>query len=316
VDEARRRGIQVEVLDADAAYFRLTMGARTVTCRESLSELTSAIAMSRCDDKHVTHRVLGEARLHVPDQIVARDKDANRAFLDHHERIVVKPRRGEQGAGITVDVRTHDALAKAVRRARGAGGDVLLEAFHPGEDLRVIVIDGEVVAAAVRRPAQVVGDGRRTVRELVRRQSRRRAAATGGESRIPTDADTWACVREAGYGPDDVLPAGETVRVRKTANLHTGGTIEDVTERLHPALAEVSVRAAAALEIPVVGLDLMVPRLDGAEYVIIEANERPGLANHEPAPTAERFVDFLFPQSRTQAGPSPRVPPGRRHAST
>jgi len=302
VDEARRRGIQVEVLDADAAYFRLTMGARTVTCRESLSELTSAIAMSRCDDKRVTHRVLRTARLHVPGQRVAGSRQENAAFLADHPRLVVKPRRGEQGAGVSVDVRTAEDLSRAIRRARHGGGDVLLESFHAGEDLRVIVIDGEVVAAAVRRPAQVTGTGRHKARDLVRRQSRRRAAATGGESRIPKDADTWACLRESGYGPDDVVPAGETVRVRKTANLHTGGSIEDVTAKLHPALAEVSVRAAAALEIPVVGLDLIVPRLDGAEYVIIEANERPGLANHEPAPTAERFVDFLFPQTRTQHG--------------
>ncbi|MFI5044232.1 MAG: N-acetylglutaminylglutamine synthetase, partial [Acidimicrobiales bacterium] len=85
--------------------------------------------------------------------------------------------------------------------------------------------------------------------------------------------------------------------VRRTANLHTGGTIHDVTDELHPALAEVAVRAAEAIGIPVLGLDLMVPAPDQADYVIIEANEQPGLANHEPQPTAERFIDLLFPET-------------------
>ena len=93
-------------------------------------------------------------------------------------------------------------------------------------------------------------------------------------------------------------PHGERMRVRRTANLHTGGTIEDVTDRLHPEIADAAVRAAAALGIPVTGLDFLVPDVEGPDYVFIEANERPGLANHEPQPTVERFVDLLFPETR------------------
>ena len=87
------------------------------------------------------------------------------------------------------------------------------------------------------------------------------------------------------------------VKVRGTANLHTGGTIHDVTGMVHPQLVEAAVAATRAIDIPVCGVDLMVkdPRLP--DYVFIEANERPGLANHEPQPTAERFVDLLFPLS-------------------
>jgi D-alanine-D-alanine ligase-like ATP-grasp enzyme len=94
-----------------------------------------------------------------------------------------------------------------------------------------------------------------------------------------------------------VLPEGKHLRVRKTANLHTGGTIHDVTDRLHPALRQAAVDAARAIDIPVTGLDFLVPSVERPDYVIIEANERPGLANHEPQPTAERFVDLLFPQT-------------------
>ena len=86
--------------------------------------------------------------------------------------------------------------------------------------------------------------------------------------------------------------------MRRTANLHTGGTIHDVTAEVHPDLRTVAVAAAEAIGIPVTGIDLLVPDVTAPEYVFIEANERPGLANHEPQPTAAAFVDFLFPGNR------------------
>lgn len=189
-------------------------------------------------------------------------------------------------------------MEKAIRAARRFDSRVLLESFHSGQDLRILVIGFEVVAAALRHPAEVIGDGRTSIRALIEAQSRRRQAASGGESRIPLDAEIERVLRQAGYDHDSVLPEGQHLAVRRTANLHTGGCLEDVTEQLHPALAEAAVRAARALDIPVVGLDLLVEAVDRPDYVIIEANERAGLANHEPQPTAARFVDLLFPLSQ------------------
>ncbi|NJP35371.1 N-acetylglutaminylglutamine synthetase [Micromonospora thermarum] len=297
-DEAMRRGIRVEVTDPSWGELRLSSGGRTILTRESLSELTSAVAMSRCDDKRVTRRILARAGLSVPRGRTATGDQADAAFLAEVGHLVVKPARGEQGNGITVGVTTPDALKAAVELAARFCPEVLLEELCTGEDLRVVVIDHEVVAAAVRRPASITGDGVHDIAELIERQSRRRAAATGGESRIPLDDMTRDVVTEAGYALDDVLPEGEVLAVRRTANLHTGGTIHDVTAELHPAIAEACVTASRALDIPVTGLDLLVPAPDRPEHVFIEANERPGLANHEPQPTAERFVDLLFPGTR------------------
>ena len=106
---------------------------------------------------------------------------------------------------------------------------------------------------------------------------------------------TEGTVREAGWSYDDVLPEGTRLRVRRTANLHQGGTIHDVTARVNPELCRVAVTVADAIGIPVTGIDLLVPDVTKDEYVFIEANERPGLANHEPQPTAEAFIDYLFP---------------------
>ncbi|MFW6060301.1 MAG: N-acetylglutaminylglutamine synthetase [Phycisphaeraceae bacterium] len=297
VDEARRRGITVSDIDTEGNYFVLGMGGRSITCRESLTELTTAIAMSICDDKAKTRRVLEGAGLELPAQRLVDGSYGDVQFMHECGSVVVKPMRGEQGAGISVDVRDEETLQIAIDDARRQCKDVLLEAFVKGEDLRIIVINFEVVAAAVRRPPIITGTGRHTISQLIEKYNRRRAAATGGESRVPTEGETERCITEAGYSQDDILPAGETLAVRKTANLHTGGTIHDVTNRLHPTLADAAGRAAVAIDIPVVGMDLIVPDVSGDTYYIIEANERPGLANHEPQPTAEKFIDFLFPQT-------------------
>lgn len=295
IDEARRRGISAEIVDAEAGIFKLRHAGHEMLCRESLTELTGGVAMTWCQDKVLTSRRLASIGIRVPRQRTAGDTAADIAFLHDCGSVVVKPALGEQGKGISVDVRSEDHLQEAIRRAAEQGGHVVIEEFCSGQDLRIVVIGYKVVAAALRKPAEIVGDGASTVAQLIERQSARRAAATGGESRIPVDGETERCLAEQGLSYESVLENGQAVTVRKTANLHTGGTIHDVTDELHPVLRDVAETAARALRIPVVGLDLLVSSPAAPEYVMIEANERPGLANHEPQPTAQRFVDLLFP---------------------
>lgn len=298
VDEARRRGIEVRVDDAESGLFTLAQGGRRIRCRESLSDLTTAVSMTLCQDKRLTHYILDGAGLRQPAQRLAGNAEENAAFLAEHGSIVVKPVDGEQGQGVAVDLRTAQAMQDAIERARRFDQRVLLESYHRGQDLRIVVIGYQMVAAAIRHPAEVIGDGVHTIGALIEAQSRRRQAATSGESRIPLDAETQRTLHDAGYDYSSVLPAGTRLAVRKTANLHTGGTLEDVTERLHPTLRKAAVQAARALDIPVVGLDMLVESAEGEDYVLIEANERVGLANHQPQPTAQRFIDLLFPLSR------------------
>jgi GNAT-family acetyltransferase (TIGR03103 family) len=302
VDEARRRGVHVEITDAEGGFFRLSNGGRSVHCRESLSEMTSGVAMSICDDKAVTRRVVERAGLVVPDQMTADgNDDALAGFLKKHGRVVVKPARGEQGRGVAVGLDTIEDIKAAIAVAREVCDRVLIEACFEGEDLRLVVIDFKLVAAAIRRPPHVIGDGRQTVRKLIEILSRRRAAATGGESTIPIDGETERCLQMSDLTLDDVLEEGRDVVVRKAANLHTGGSIHDVTSIVHPRLVDAAIKAARAIDIPVVGIDFMVKAPTEPDYVFIEANERPGLANHEPQPTAARFLDLLFPLSGHRA---------------
>ncbi|MGE9291294.1 MAG: N-acetylglutaminylglutamine synthetase [Puniceicoccales bacterium] len=297
INEALRRGIRMSDPDPARGFFTLSLGGRSVTCRESLTEMTSAVAVMRCDDKSLTRELLARKGLKVPAQQSAGESSQNSAFLAQHKRIVVKPASGEQGFGVAVDITDDADMEAAIQEARKSCENVILESYAVGQDLRIIVINSEVVAAAIRRPAEIMGTGKHTVEELIDRLSRRRSAATGGESRIPKDEETERCLRAAGLHYQSVLEEGQVVTVRKAANLHTGGTIHDVTDTLNPVLGEAAIRAAAALSIPVVGLDFIVPDEQSEDYVIIEANERPGLANHEPQPTAQKLIDFLFPHS-------------------
>lgn len=297
VDEALSRGIDVSIDDEASNLFTLTHGGRSIRCHESLTDLTSAVTMSLCQSKFLTHRCLQRAGLAIPAFQIHQDFQGSVGFLQQHGSVVVKPADSEQGKGICCDIRDEATLQSAIRTAQKISATVMLESYHPDLDLRVVVIGYEVVAAALRRPAEITGDGRTQVRELIEKQSRRRAAATGGESRIPLDDETRRCLQLQGLDWESVLEEGRTVAVRKTANLHTGGTLIDVTDELHPTLAQAAIQAAKALQIPVTGIDMIVPAADQPDYVIIEANERPGLANHEPQPTAQKFIDLLFPLS-------------------
>jgi GNAT-family acetyltransferase (TIGR03103 family) len=300
VDEARRRGVHAEVTDAAGGFFRLSYGGRSIHCRESLSEMTSGVAVSICDDKAVTRRVVSAAGLNVPRQITADSEDALAEFLARHKSVVVKPARGEQGRGVSVGLTRIEDVERAVAEAREISDRVLVEECFEGQDLRLVVIDHKLAAAAIRRPPCVVGDGRKNLEALIDQQSRRRSAVTDGESTIPIDEETLRCLAASGKTLETVPAVGEEVLVRKTANLHTGGSIHDVTDIVHPKLVEAACRASQAIDIPVTGIDLMVRSPSEPDYVFIEANERPGLANHEPQPTAERFIDLLFPLSRVR----------------
>ncbi|MCB1215293.1 MAG: N-acetylglutaminylglutamine synthetase, partial [Deltaproteobacteria bacterium] len=233
----------------------------------------------------------------VPDQEKLISLEQAESFLKKHQSIVVKPADNEQGRGISVDIRTLEELKKALDWAKGYASEILLESYHPGQDLRVVVIQGEVVAASIRKIPQIVGDGQHSVKELLNYYNRRRLAATQGESSVPLDEETQRCLKRQALHLDSVLAKGQLVDLRKTANLHTGGTLHDVTKSLQAHLKKVSLKAAEILEIPVVGLDLMIKDPSQEDYVLIEANERVGLANHAPQPTAEKFIDFLFPQT-------------------
>lgn len=298
IDEAKTRGITVKIIDEEANLYRLCYGSNSVLCRESLTEKTCAMAMTICDDKSLTHRILYKSGLRVPRQAIYINMTQAIDLMQTWNSLVIKPASGEQGRGITVDVREKEELQQAIKSASKYSEHILLEEFVHGRDLRIIVIDHKFVAAIERKPAFIIGDGASTIRQLVKKKNKALIQTTGGESQIPINTETERVIHHRNFSWEDVLPHEQELQVCKTANYHTGGTIIDVTDEVSYTLRTAAEKASHVLNIPVVGLDFLVPDFSGDDYVIIEANERPGLANHEPQPTAERFIDFLFPETK------------------
>ena len=226
------------------------------------------------------------------------DDAAAEAFLRSHRPLVVRPARGQPGEGTTLDVRTPAELGPDIERARAVHERVLLEAQAEGQALSVLVIQGRVVAAVERRPARVVGDGEANIGELVQKQARRREAASAGEASLPLDDEVRQHVAAAGHTLADVLPAGESLVLRRTAWLRSGASVHDVTASLHETLRIAAEQAARAADVPVVAVEMLVPACDRPDYTILALDAEPGLAWYQGQPCAERFLEFLFPGIR------------------
>lgn len=298
-DEARRRDIGVKTLDGEKGLMELNWSGHVHLTMESLSDMTSSIAYLICQDKRWTHKWLRAFGHPVPRQIEWREDNLEecRAFYESHDKFVVKPAKGEQGKGVVVGLSRWNDIKKAATSLLKTEQEPVLEEFVSGQEVRVIVINFEIVAAALRKPAEVLGTGQHTVKQLVEKQSRRRQAETQGESKIPIDEVTEAVIKDAGYKWDSILEQGVCLQVRRNTNLHTGGTIHDITGQISPKIKSACEKAAKDLNIPVVGFDILCPDYKKGDFWILEANERPGLANHEPQPTAQKFIDLLFPRT-------------------
>jgi cyanophycin synthetase len=202
-------------------------------------------------------------------------------------------------------VRAYDA-------AREEGSSILVERFHPGSDYRLLVIGNRLVAAALREPAHVIGDGRSTITELVaevNRDPRRSDGHATVLSFIRLDAVGLAVLAEQGYTPESVPPAGQGVLIRRNGNLSTGGTAEDVTDRVHPEVAARAVESARAVGLDIAGVDVVAvdigQPLESQRGAVVEVNAGPGLRMHlepsagRPRPVGEAVVASLFPEGQT-----------------
>jgi cyanophycin synthetase len=311
VEAARRRGIPVRRLGV-GSFVDLGYGRWRRRLEGSITALTSAVAVDAAQDKALTRLLLAEAGLPVARAAVVGTLDeAFAALATLGPPLAVKPRAGRQGEGVSLGVADPSAMADAYRLAAAAaagGGGVLCERQVGGQVVRVLVVGGRAVAAAVRHPAAVVGDGLHSVAELVARENLRPERGEGHErplTRLRLDTpQARAALARAGYDLDGVPAAGERVALCQAANLSTGGTAEDVTDRLHPDNAALAVRAARAVGLDVAGVDLVLSDVARAYReaggVVLEVNASPGLRMHlypsvgRPRPVADRIVEHLF----------------------
>ncbi len=306
LDEAVARDIPWLRLN-EHSLVQLGQGVHQQRIRATMTSKTSALA----GDKELTTRLLLQAGLPVPRSQAVRNADAAvAAGRRFGYPVVCKPLDGNHGRGVVLDIRSDDQLREAydVAEAQSRRGWVIVESFITGKDYRVLVIGGRMVALAERVPAHVIGDGVRTVHDLVEDTNADPRRGVGHEkvlTRITVDDTAVKLVHDQGFAMDDVPPSGTKVLLSLTGNMSTGGISIDRTMEAHPDNVEIAEEAARVVGLDVAGIDFICP--DIAEPVreaggaICEVNAAPGFRMHthptvgEPQYVAKPVVDLLFP---------------------
>ena len=310
VQEAERRKIPVIRLDDQSSLVQLGYGKFQKRIRASLTGLTSEVATEIAGDKDLTKTLLAQAGLPVPKGALARNIDdalKEAKYLGYP--VVMKPLDGNHGRGVTININDETQARWAFDQARERSRSVIIEQQFQGDDHRILVIGGEVVAAARRVPAHVVGNGTNTILELIVEVNKDPRRGEGHESfltRIPSDERVQNFLARSSLTLQSVPETGVCIYLTPTANLSTGGTAIDVTEDLHPDNAVIAERAAAIIGLDIAGIDFVAPDISKPVREtgggIIEVNAAPGFRMHlQPSEGRARNVarpvlDMLFPQ--------------------
>ncbi|MEO1853419.1 cyanophycin synthetase [Chromohalobacter sp.] len=311
VAAAQRRGIPFMRLDEESSYGQLGHGRRqqrfqaTVTCR------TNLIGHGIAHDKDWTKRILEEAGIPVPRGYVCHSLDeARETAREVGYPVVVKPLIGNHGRGVSTDVEDETALASAFAAAARHNEAVIVEQYVRGEDHRLLVIDGKLVAAARRRPAHVIGNGRSTLQALIDAENRDPRRGVGHENlltQIHVDEQTHRLLAQQNLTLDSIIDDEAVVYLKPTANLSTGGTATDVTEDVHPEVTYMAERISRLVGLDIIGIDLLAETLtrplEEQSAAVVEVNAGPGFRMHL-SPThgtgrdvGAHVVDMLFPDS-------------------
>lgn len=308
---AEGRGIPWLRLDS-RNLIQLGHGCRQHRLQATVTDRTPHIAVEIAQDKEETHRHLSVVGVPVPRQRrVSGEEEAVAAARELGFPVVVKPLDANHGRGVSCGLIDEASVRTAYRHAREVSGGVLVESFVQGADYRLLVVGGEVVAAARRAPGQVVGDGVHTVEELVEMVNRDPRRGRGHEkalTRLELDAEAERLLALAGLTRRSVPAAGRVVHLRSTGNLSTGGTAIDVTDRVHPDNREMAERAARAVGLDVAGVDFLTPDISRSYHqvggAVCEVNAAPGFRMHlaptvgKPRDVAGRVIDMLFSPER------------------
>ena len=292
VDAATRRGVPWLRIGEDN-FVQLGYGKNRRFIQAAMCDQTSAVAVETAGDKEFTKVLLRQVSIPVPrGEVVRTEEDAVDALDRIGVPVVVKPLDGRQGLGVSLNISTPEQMKQAFALAREYSAKVLVEELFVGKNYRVLVIGRRMVAASERLPAHVIGDGNHTIAGLIEIANQDPMRGEGHEkplTQIRVDEIMTAYLRKAGLSLSDVPPLGETVLLRESINLSTGGTAKDVTDIVHEEVKEICERAARVVGMDICGVDLVLRDIaapvekSGVAQPgggIIELNAAPGLRMH------------------------------------
>lgn len=308
VDEAASRGIPCIRLN-EQSLVQLGYGVYQQRIQATTTNKTNMISVDIAGDKSATKKLLGEMGVPVPNGKVIREEDRIEGALEAIGfPVVIKPLDGNHGKGATVGIKDPEHARAAFAKAQEYSKYVIVEKMLEGNDFRALVVNKKLIAVAERTPAHVVGDGKHTIRQLIDEENRDPRRGYGHENvltQIDVDGQTERLIAAKNYTLETVLPKGEILHLKTTANISTGGTAIDRTDEVNPENVFLFERIAKIIGLDVAGIDVIAPNvsepLSENGGGIIEVNAAPGFRMHL-APSegiarnvAEHVVDMLFP---------------------
>ncbi len=309
VKEAEKRGIPWMRLGSNSKI-QLGYGSNQKQFQATMTCNTSNAAVNIAGDKDSTKKLLAQAMIPVPKGDICQSEEGLKEITDAIGfPIVIKPLNGNQGKGATIGITNFEAAKTALSIAQEFSRYAVVEQYVSGSDFRLLVIDGKFTAASKRVPAQVTGDGKSSIRELVEIVNLQPTRGDGHESaltKIKFDKDMYLQLEKYNYTIESIPKANEIVYLKSTANISTGGTAEDMTDVIHPENIWMAERIAKIIGLDVCGIDVMAPyittpfRENGGK--VIEVNAAPGFRMHlepsagQPRNVAKAVVDMLYPE--------------------
>jgi cyanophycin synthetase len=316
VDAAVARGIPYRRL-TEGSLVQFGWGSKQKRIQAAETSGTSAIAEAIAQDKDLTKMLLQAAGVPVPEGHVVRDADeAWEIALQIGLPVVIKPRDGNQGKGVAVNIETREQLTQAFDVASTISRDVIVEQYIPGHDFRMLVIGNQLIAAARRDPPSVIGDGQHTIAQLVETVNLDPLRGDGHATaltKIRLDEIALATLSNQGLTAQSIPEHGQRILLRNNANLSTGGSATDVTDEVHPELAARIVTAAQMVGLDIAGVDLVaesvIKPMEEQRAGIVEINAAPGLRMHlspsfgKARPVGEAIISTMFAE-----GDNARIP--------
>lgn len=311
VSEAVSRGIPYIRLNSHS-LIQLGYGVNQKRIQATMTSSTACFSVEIAGDKNATKNLLAEAGVPVPKgTTVYSHEELKKAVNWLGYPLVIKPLDGNHGKGATINIKCLKEAQRGFAEARKFSSRVIVEQFIEGADFRLLVINGKFVAAAKRTPAMVVGDGVSSIKKLIDVQNKDPRRGIGHEkvlTKIKIDTQTRSILKSKGLTTQSVIPKGEVLYLKSTANISTGGTATDVTDLVDPYNILMAERISGLIGLDICGIDIMttdiaIP-LNEARGAVLEVNAAPGFRMHIsptyglPRNVAEPVIDMLFPHGK------------------
>ena len=312
VDEAVSRNIPFIRLN-NQSLVQLGYGKNQVRFRATMTDKTSSIAVDLASNKEETKKMLTDAAIPVANGMCISDTSEIETVIKRVGfPLVFKPLDGNHGKGASINVKTKEEAFVAFEHAKKYSRKIIVEKFISGFDFRILVINHRFIAAALREPAHVIGDGVSTIAQLIEIENQDERRGYGHENvltEISIDRETHDELAKLNYTLETILEKGKKCHLKGTANLSTGGTSTDVTDIVHPNNIFIFERISRVIGLDICGIDVMASNLNEplevTGGVVLEVNAAPGFrmhlapANGLPRNVAAPVIDMLYPVGKS-----------------